>query len=82
MKNNKKALKSAPTGAAIFAACGFLFLAKSFHAKITNITVPAGVPGGPAFLTPTEGFIVAFLFFAVAGYALLLAYRARKKSDD
>jgi hypothetical protein len=79
MKNSS--LKSTLTGAAIFGACGFLFLAESFYAKITQTFIPAGRLGATP-LTPIGGLIVACLFFAVAAYALFLAYRARKKGND
>jgi hypothetical protein len=41
MKNSS--LKSALTGAAIFGACGFLFLAQSFYAKATHTLVAGSV---------------------------------------
>jgi hypothetical protein len=74
-------INSALTAAGILGAFGLMFLAESFYAKLTHGWVRAGRPGaGP--LTPNEGLVVAGLFFAVAAYALFLAYRARNNTDD
>ena len=81
MGSNKQSLQSALTGAAIFGALGVIFLAKSFYADVTHTLTPAGRPGAP-LMTPHEGYITSLLFFAVAGYALFLAFRARSKNDD
>jgi hypothetical protein len=79
MKNNS--LKSALMGAGIFGGCGLLFLAESFYTKLTRTFISAGKSGAAA-MSPKDGLIVAFLFFAVAAYSLFLAYRARKKGDE
>ena len=81
MASNKKSLRSALAGAAIFAAIGLIFLVKSFYGEATHTLFPAGRPGAP-LMSPQQGYAASLVSFAVAAYALFLAFRARKKGDD
>jgi hypothetical protein len=81
MSSNRQSERSALSCAAVLGALGMIFLAHSFYAQLTHDLVPAGRPGAPP-MSPQQGYFVSLLFFAVAAYALFLAYRAHRKNDD
>jgi hypothetical protein len=70
---NKKAFRSGLGWAGLMAAFGLIFLFQAHHAAVNHTIIPPG--SKHSWMTPQEGYIVAFMFFALAGYAIVLAFR-------